>query len=155
MQLRENMYKESCRDMLFTKSVCWAHFWAVELSGRSAVTARTVRACAESVRVLDFLRDLLAKPTELTREPTCKGSRPPLYIDEGLRPIEPPQSIQSTLLVIFTLCSRSSPSLAFLHHESSSLFDSMPTRGVLGGRPTPRHTLGSPLPDGSLPGGEI
>jgi hypothetical protein len=28
-------------------------------SRRSAVAARTIRACAESVRVLDFFRDLL------------------------------------------------------------------------------------------------
>jgi hypothetical protein len=42
----------------------------------STVTTRTVRACAESVRFLDFLWDLLAKPTGLTREPTCNGCRP-------------------------------------------------------------------------------
>jgi hypothetical protein len=45
-------------------------------SGLSAVAARTVRTCAESVRVPDYLRDLLAKPTRLTREPICNGSRP-------------------------------------------------------------------------------
>jgi hypothetical protein len=56
----------------------------------SVVVAWTVHACAESVRVPDFLRDLLAKPARLTREPTCNGSRPPLYIDEGLRSIEAP-----------------------------------------------------------------
>jgi hypothetical protein len=37
-------------------------------SGRSAVVARTVRACAESVRVPSFSRDLLPKTTGLTRE---------------------------------------------------------------------------------------
>jgi hypothetical protein len=44
--------------------------------------------CVGSVRVLSFLRDLLAKFTGLTRETTYNGSRPPLYIDEGLRPIK-------------------------------------------------------------------
>jgi hypothetical protein len=74
-------------------------------AGRSAVSTQTVRVCAESFRVPNFLQDLLAKPARLTREPTCNGSRPPLpfYIDEGLRPIDPhTQSIQSTLLIIFT-----------------------------------------------------
>jgi hypothetical protein len=36
-------------------------------SGQSAVVARTVRACAESVRVPSFSRDLLPKTTGLTR----------------------------------------------------------------------------------------
>jgi hypothetical protein len=45
--------------------------------GQSAVVARTVRACAESVKVPDFLLDLLAKFAGLTREPTCNESRPP------------------------------------------------------------------------------
>jgi hypothetical protein len=58
-------------------------------SGRSAVVARTVRACAESVRVSSFSRDLLPKTAGLTRKSVVSGSRPPLYIDEGLRPIEP------------------------------------------------------------------
>jgi hypothetical protein len=49
-------------------------------SGLFAVVARTIRACAKSVRVPDFLRMLLAKPVGLTRELTCNGSRPtPLY----------------------------------------------------------------------------
>jgi hypothetical protein len=100
------------------------------------------------VNVPDFLRDLLAKNVGLTRELTCNGSRPPLYIDKGLRPIEPPQSIKSILLTIFTLCIRSSSSLASLYHEFSSLFGFMSIRGVLGGLPTPpRHTLGPLLPD--------
>ena len=59
-------------------------------SGLSAVVARTVRARAESVRVPSFSRDLLPKTAGLTRETVGNGSRPPLYIDEGLRPIEPP-----------------------------------------------------------------
>jgi hypothetical protein len=54
------------------------------------VVARTVRARAESVRVPSFSRDLLPKIAGLTRETVGNGSRPPLYIDEGLRPIEPP-----------------------------------------------------------------
>jgi hypothetical protein len=37
-------------------------------AGRSAVVARTVRACAESVRVPSFSRDLLPKTAGLTRE---------------------------------------------------------------------------------------
>jgi hypothetical protein len=49
-------------------------------SGQSALVARTVRARAESVRLSSFLRDLLAKSAELTRETVCNGSRPPLYI---------------------------------------------------------------------------
>jgi hypothetical protein len=64
--------------------------------GQSAVVARTVRARAESVRVPSFSRYLLPKTAGLTRETVGNGSRPPLYIDEGLRPIEPPtiESIQ-------------------------------------------------------------
>jgi hypothetical protein len=58
-------------------------------SGRSAVVARMVRACAESVTVPSFSRYLLAKTAGLARKTTCNVSRPPLYIDEGLRPIEP------------------------------------------------------------------
>jgi hypothetical protein len=37
-------------------------------SGQSAVVARTVRACAESVRVPSFSRDLLPKTAGLTQE---------------------------------------------------------------------------------------
>jgi hypothetical protein len=37
-------------------------------SGQSAVVARTVRACAESVRVPSFSRDLLPKTAGLTRK---------------------------------------------------------------------------------------
>jgi hypothetical protein len=54
------------------------------------VVARTVRACAEAVRVPRFSRDLLPKTVGLARETVCSGSRPPLYIDEGLRSIEAP-----------------------------------------------------------------
>jgi hypothetical protein len=61
-------------------------------SGLSAVVARTVRACAESVRVLSFSRDLLPKTAGLTRKSVRSGSRPPLYIDKGLRPIKPPNN---------------------------------------------------------------
>jgi hypothetical protein len=62
--------------------------------------------------------------------------------------LNPPQSIQSNLLIIFTLCIRSGPSLAFPYLESSSLFGSTSTRGVLDGPPTSKHTLGSLLLDG-------
>jgi hypothetical protein len=37
-------------------------------SGQSAVVARMVHACAESVRVPSFLRDLLPKTAGLTRK---------------------------------------------------------------------------------------
>jgi hypothetical protein len=37
-------------------------------SGQSAVVARTVRSCAESVRVPSFSRDLLPKTAGLTRK---------------------------------------------------------------------------------------
>jgi hypothetical protein len=37
-------------------------------SGRFAVVARTVRACAESVRVPSFSRDLLPKTVGLTQK---------------------------------------------------------------------------------------
>jgi hypothetical protein len=59
-------------------------------SGLSPVVARTVRTRAESVRVPSFSRDLLPKTAGLTRETVGNGSRPPLYIDEGLWPIKPP-----------------------------------------------------------------
>jgi hypothetical protein len=71
-------------------------------SGRSAVVARTVRACVDSVRVLSFSRDLLAKTVGLARETTCSGFRPPLYIDERLRPIEPPTIDQIKSISRFT-----------------------------------------------------
>jgi hypothetical protein len=65
--------------------------------------------------------------------------------------LNPPQSIQSTLLIVFTLCIRSNSSLASLYLKSSPLFGSTSMRGVLGGLPTPRHTLESLLPDGVPP----
>jgi hypothetical protein len=37
-------------------------------AGRSALGARTVRACAVSVRIPNFSRDLLPKTAGLTRE---------------------------------------------------------------------------------------
>jgi hypothetical protein len=45
--------------------------------GLSTVVARTVRACAESVRVPSFSRDLLPKTVGLTRKSVRSGSRPP------------------------------------------------------------------------------
>jgi hypothetical protein len=84
----------------------------------SGIAAHTVRPCVESVRVPDFLWDSLAKPTGLTRELTCNGSRPPLYIDEGIRPIEHPaiDPIKSTyqfyLICIVLPISRSRSNLA-------------------------------------------
>jgi hypothetical protein len=70
----------------------------------------------------------------------------------GYGRLNSPQSIQSNLLIIFTLSIRSSPSLSFPYLESSSLFGSTSTRDVLGGLPTPRHALWSLLPDGVSPG---
>jgi hypothetical protein len=65
-------------------TICWAPKCPAERSGPesglSVVTSRTVHACAKSVRVPDFLRDLLAKSAGLTRGLTCNGSRPPLFI---------------------------------------------------------------------------
>jgi hypothetical protein len=63
-------------------------------SGQSTLVARTDHAHVESVRVPSFLRDLLAKTTELARETDCNGSRPPLYIYGGLQPIKQQQSNQ-------------------------------------------------------------
>jgi hypothetical protein len=48
-----------------------------EQRGQSAVMARTVHACAESVRVPSFSRDLLPKTAGLTRKSVGSGSRPP------------------------------------------------------------------------------
>jgi hypothetical protein len=56
------------------RGICWAQ---KRPRGRSAVVARTVRACAESVRVPSFSWDLLAKTAGLARETTCNRSRPP------------------------------------------------------------------------------
>jgi hypothetical protein len=47
-------------------------------SRQSALVVRTVRA--ESVRIPSFLRDLLAKTTDLARDTNCNGSKSPLYI---------------------------------------------------------------------------
>lgn len=69
--------------------------------------------------------------------------------------LNPTQSIQSTLLFVFTLCIISSPSLVFLHLDYSHLFGTKSTKVVLAGPPTQKHTLGSFLSDMSLPGGEV
>jgi hypothetical protein len=87
-------------------------------SGLSAVVTQAVRTRALSVTVFRFLRDLLAKPAGLTREATCNGFRPPLYIDEGVWPIYSPTVYPINSTYHFTLCIRSSPSLAFLYLES-------------------------------------
>jgi hypothetical protein len=71
-------------------------------AGRSAVVARTVRTCAESVRVPSFSWDLLPKTAVLARETTRSGSRPPLYIDEGLQSIKPPTIDQIKSISRFT-----------------------------------------------------
>ena len=72
-------------------------------SGLSAVVARTVRARAEAVRVTSFSRDLLPKTAGLTRETVGNGYRPPLYIDEGLRPIKTPTIEQIKSITRFYL----------------------------------------------------
>jgi hypothetical protein len=69
----------------------------------SAVVTWTVGACAESVRVPSFSRDLLPKTAGLTRKSVGSGSRPPLYIDKGLRPIEPPTIDQIQFITRFYL----------------------------------------------------
>jgi hypothetical protein len=84
-------------------------------SGQSAVMAWTVHACAESVRVPSFSRDLLPRTAGLTRKQFEADPDLPLYIDEGLQPIEPPQqSIKSSLFLVFTLFIRSSSSLVLV-----------------------------------------
>jgi hypothetical protein len=70
---------------------------------------------------------------------------------KGYDRLNPTQSIKSSLLLVFTLYIRSSSSLASIYLKSSPLFGYMSTRGVLGGLPTPRHTLRSLLPDGIPP----
>jgi hypothetical protein len=64
---------------------------------------------------------------------------------KGYDGLNPPQLIQSTLLLVFTLCIRSITSLAFLYLESSPLFASTSIRGVLGDLSMPRHPRISPL----------
>jgi hypothetical protein len=46
-------------------------------SGQSAPVGRTVRACAEQIRVPSFVLRLLAIFAELARNHLCKGSSPP------------------------------------------------------------------------------
>ena len=46
-------------------------------SGRSAPVGRTVRACAEQIRVPSFVLRLLAIFAGLARNQLCKGSSPP------------------------------------------------------------------------------
>jgi hypothetical protein len=48
-------------------------------SGRSAPVGRTVRACAEQIKVPSFVLRLLAIFAELARNQLCKGSSPLLY----------------------------------------------------------------------------
>jgi hypothetical protein len=90
--------KKNVSDLSVEQQKCPCGWSSPEAGGLSTVAARTICVCAESVRVLNFLWDLLAKLAGLTRKPTCNGSRPPLYIDEGLWPIKPPtiDSIKST-----------------------------------------------------------
>jgi hypothetical protein len=78
-------------------------------------------------------------------------SKPPLYIDEGLRPIKPQNRSNQVYLLFLPYALRVvlfSPSLVSLYLKSPPLFSSMSTRDILGGLPTPRHTLGSFLPNG-------
>jgi hypothetical protein len=46
-------------------------------AGRSAPVGRTVRACAEQIRVPSFVLRLLAIFAGLARNQLCKGSSPP------------------------------------------------------------------------------
>jgi hypothetical protein len=56
-----------------------------------------VRTRAESVQTPSFLRDLLAKSAGLTQEMACNGSKPPLYICEGLWRIGTKREMASTI----------------------------------------------------------
>jgi hypothetical protein len=44
--------------------------------GRSAPVGRTIRACAEQIRVSSFVLWLLARFAELAQKLVCKGSSP-------------------------------------------------------------------------------
>jgi hypothetical protein len=70
---------------------------------------------------------------------------------KGYDRLNPPHSIKSSLFLVFTLCIRSSSSLASFYLKSSPLFGCTLTRGILGGLPMLRHTLRSLLPDGVPP----
>jgi hypothetical protein len=72
-------------------------------SGLSTVVAWTVRVCAESVSVPSFSWDLLPKTMGVTQKSVRSGSRPSLYIDEGLRPIKPPTIDQIKYITRFYL----------------------------------------------------
>jgi hypothetical protein len=85
------------------------HAWkmAFAASQASASQAPVARATNHAVSVSSSSRDLLAKTT-------CSGFIPPLYIDKGLRLVEPPQSIKSSIFIVFTFCTRSSSNLALV-----------------------------------------
>jgi hypothetical protein len=91
--------------MLNTKTDCADGQW----SRLSVVAAWTVHTCAESVKVPNSLRDLLAKSAGLTREPTCNVSRPPPFIQmKGhgrLNPIIDPIKSTYQIYLICTLLS--------------------------------------------------
>jgi hypothetical protein len=82
----------SLQYLLIVHSVWWLFKAKKSLAeaGLSAVAARTVHACAETVMVSSFSWDWLPKTVGWTRKSDRSGFRPPLYIDEGLRPIELP-----------------------------------------------------------------
>jgi hypothetical protein len=80
--------------------------------GRPAVVTRTVRACAESVRVPSFSRDLLSKTAGLARETTCSGSGPPPLYRWRATTDWTPHNRSNQVYFSFYLCIRSSSSLA-------------------------------------------
>jgi hypothetical protein len=115
-KLRSEMkVPHDCFDYLIIGRVrghlCWAPNGR---SGRSALMARRfVRA--ESVRVLSFLRDLLARSAELAQEVTCNGSKPrPLYIWRATADWMINNRINNQYISRFTFYIRSSSSLALV-----------------------------------------
>jgi hypothetical protein len=76
-----------------------------------------------------------------------------LYIYEGIRPIADINNrIQSIYFQFFYFFVLGVGVISLLHLQSSPLFDSTSSGGVLDGLPIPRQNIGSLLPDGSLIG---
>jgi hypothetical protein len=84
----------------------------------TGLVVRTVRTRATSVRVSSFLRDLLVKTTDLVRDTIVTGPHLPslsLYIYmEGFDRLNMNNRINNQLHLVFTLCIRSSSSLALI-----------------------------------------
>jgi hypothetical protein len=91
--------------------ICWAPEMTAD-GPRSAVVARMVCACAESVRVPSFSRDLLPKTTGLARETACSGSIPPPLYRWRATADWTPNNRSNQVYFSFYLCIMSSSSLA-------------------------------------------